>query len=86
MSSTIPDSHRDLLDGPVIAALATLMPDGTMQVTPVVVRIQADSENGDPLKGIAPMFACPLVAIAHESAFPETPPATNDAPPASVPS
>lgn len=35
MSSTIPDSHRDLLDGPVIAALATLMPDGSPQVTPV---------------------------------------------------
>jgi PPOX class probable F420-dependent enzyme len=35
MSSRIPDSHRDLLDGPVIVALATLMPDGQMQVTPV---------------------------------------------------
>ncbi|MCA0457101.1 MAG: PPOX class F420-dependent oxidoreductase [Chloroflexi bacterium] len=36
-TSTIPDSHRDLLDGPVIAALATLMPDGSPQVTPVWV-------------------------------------------------
>lgn len=35
MSSLIPASHRDLLDGPVIAALATLMPDGQPQVTPV---------------------------------------------------
>jgi PPOX class probable F420-dependent enzyme len=35
MASQIPNSHRDLLDGPVIAALATLMPDGQMQVTPV---------------------------------------------------
>jgi PPOX class probable F420-dependent enzyme len=35
MSSHIPDSHRDLLDGPIIAALATLMPDGQAQVTPV---------------------------------------------------
>jgi PPOX class probable F420-dependent enzyme len=35
MSSHIPDSHRDLLDGPIIAALATLMPDGQLQVTPV---------------------------------------------------
>ena len=35
MASQIPDSHRDLLDGPVIAALATLMPDGQPQVTPV---------------------------------------------------
>lgn len=35
MTSQIPDSHRDLLDGPIIAALATLMPDGHPQVTPV---------------------------------------------------
>ena len=35
MPTTIPDSHRDLLDGPVIAALATLMPDGQPQLTPV---------------------------------------------------
>jgi PPOX class probable F420-dependent enzyme len=35
MPSHIPESHRDLLDGPVIAALATLMPDGHPQVTPV---------------------------------------------------
>jgi PPOX class probable F420-dependent enzyme len=31
----IPPSHRDLLDRPIIAALATLMPDGQAQVTPV---------------------------------------------------
>ncbi len=35
MTATIPNSHRDLLDGPVIAALATLMPDGQPQLTPV---------------------------------------------------
>ncbi len=35
MSSHIPESHLDLLDGPIIAALATLMPDGSIQVTPV---------------------------------------------------
>ena len=35
MSAQIADSHRDLLDGAVIAALATLMPDGQAQVTPV---------------------------------------------------
>ncbi len=31
----IPDSHRDLLDRAIIAALATVMPDGQVQVTPV---------------------------------------------------
>ncbi|MDQ7025008.1 MAG: PPOX class F420-dependent oxidoreductase [Anaerolineae bacterium] len=35
MPSVIPDSYRDLLDRPLIAALATTMPDKTIQVTPV---------------------------------------------------
>jgi PPOX class probable F420-dependent enzyme len=37
MSSLIPESHADLLsdDRPIVAALATLMPDGSPQVTPV---------------------------------------------------
>lgn len=35
MSPLIPDSHRDLLDGPIIVALGTVMPDGTVQITPV---------------------------------------------------
>ena len=33
MSATIPDSFRDLLDGPVYAALTTVMPDGQPQLT-----------------------------------------------------
>lgn len=35
MPSIIPETHRDLLEGPIIVALATLMPDGYPQVTPV---------------------------------------------------
>jgi PPOX class probable F420-dependent enzyme len=35
MSQTIPESHYDLLDEPVVVMLATLMPDGQPQVTPV---------------------------------------------------
>lgn len=31
----IPQTHIDLLDGPYVAALSTLMPDGQPQVTPV---------------------------------------------------
>ena len=31
----IPTSHIDLLDGPVVVMLATVMPDGMPQVTPV---------------------------------------------------
>ena len=35
MSGAIPDSFRDLFDKKVFAHLATLMPDGRPQVTPV---------------------------------------------------
>lgn len=31
----IPSSHRDLIDGPYWAALATVMPDGQPQTTPI---------------------------------------------------
>ena len=35
MTAQIPDSHRDLLDGPIIVAFGTIMPDGHPQITPV---------------------------------------------------
>ena len=35
MSVTIPDSHKDLIEGPVYAVLTTLMPDGRPQSTVV---------------------------------------------------
>ena len=35
MTATIPESHRDLLDSKAMAHLATIMPDGSPQVTPV---------------------------------------------------
>jgi PPOX class probable F420-dependent enzyme len=35
MSQTIPPTHYDLLDEPVVVMLATLMNDGQPQVTPV---------------------------------------------------
>ena len=31
----IPDTHLDLIDGPYVVALSTLMPDGQPQTTPV---------------------------------------------------
>jgi PPOX class probable F420-dependent enzyme len=31
----IPESHRDLVEGPPVAALSTVMPDGSPQTTPV---------------------------------------------------
>lgn len=33
--SVIPDSHRDLLDRPLLAMLGTIQPDGTPQVMPM---------------------------------------------------
>ena len=33
MSSTIPDSHRDLIDGPILVTFTTIMPDGQPQST-----------------------------------------------------
>lgn len=35
MGAAIPDKYRDLLDGPVVVALVTVMPDGQPQATPV---------------------------------------------------
>lgn len=40
--NTIPDSHRDLLDRPIVVSLATLQPDGSPQVMPM----WADLEDG----------------------------------------
>lgn len=35
MIKCIPPSHRDLIDGPYVVALSTVMPDGQPQTTPV---------------------------------------------------
>ncbi|MBK8020026.1 MAG: PPOX class F420-dependent oxidoreductase [Chloroflexi bacterium] len=37
MSLTLPESHRDLFERPVVVALATVNPNGQPQVTPVWV-------------------------------------------------
>ena len=43
MASAIPDKYSDLFDKKVFASLATVMPDGSPQVTPVW--IDYDGEN-----------------------------------------
>lgn len=43
MAATIPASHRDLFEKPNFGHLATLMPDGSPQVTPVWVDIEGDT-------------------------------------------
>ncbi len=35
MSTKLPQTHLDLLDGPIVISLATIMPDGRPQLTPV---------------------------------------------------
>ena len=40
MAAAIPDQYRDLFTKPAFAHLATLMPDGTPQVTPVWCDLQ----------------------------------------------
>ena len=42
MTITIPESHRDLLAGPVNAVLTTVMPDGRPQTTPVWCNLDGD--------------------------------------------
>ena len=42
MSATIPESHRELLAGPVVVTLVTLMPDGQPQATPVWCKLEGD--------------------------------------------
>ncbi|MGQ9887958.1 MAG: PPOX class F420-dependent oxidoreductase [Aggregatilineales bacterium] len=38
MAVSIPDSHRDLFDRPVVVTLVTVMPDGQPQATPVWIK------------------------------------------------
>lgn len=33
--AAIPESHRDLIERPIVTTLATTLPEGTPQVTPV---------------------------------------------------
>jgi len=42
MTVAIPDSHRDLLAGPVNVVLTTMMPDGQPQTTPVWCNLDGD--------------------------------------------
>ena len=42
MTAQIPESHRDILQGKNFAHIATLMPDGSPQVTPVWVSLDGD--------------------------------------------
>ena len=66
MPTTIPDSHLDLLQGPIHAVLTTIMPDGTPQSS--IIWVDYDNEyllvntTLERQKGIN-MQICPKVAI-----------------------
>lgn len=47
----IPESHRDLIDGPYWAALTTVMPDGQPQVTPVWCNCEGDYVLTNTMRG-----------------------------------
>lgn len=47
----IPESHLDLIDGPYVVALSTVMPDGQPQVTPVWCNRKGESIFINVMKG-----------------------------------
>src|SRR6478672_3787303 len=47
----IPESHRDLIDGPYWAALTTVMPDGRPQTTPVWCNREGNNLLTNTMKG-----------------------------------
>jgi PPOX class probable F420-dependent enzyme len=51
MSAPIPEPYRDLLQRPAMAHLATLMPDGSPQVTPVWVDLDGAHLRVNSVKG-----------------------------------
>jgi PPOX class probable F420-dependent enzyme len=51
MPAVIPASHRDLLTRPSMAHLATLMPDGSPQVTPVWCDLDGEHVRVNSAKG-----------------------------------
>lgn len=51
MNAVIPESHADLIDGPYVAALTTVMPDGQPQVTPVWCNRDGDRVLINTMKG-----------------------------------
>ncbi len=51
MSTHIPESHQDLIDGPYNVALTTIMPDGQPQITPVWCNRQDDCIFINTMKG-----------------------------------
>jgi PPOX class probable F420-dependent enzyme len=66
MSVVIPESHRDLLQGPLVVTLATVMPDGQPQATAVWCKYDGEHVLMSTVRGRQKeknMRERPLVAI-----------------------
>ena len=64
--ASIPESHKDLIDGPYWAALTTVMPDGQPQTTPVWCNREGDCVLTNTMRGFRKeknMRANPRVAL-----------------------
>jgi PPOX class probable F420-dependent enzyme len=64
--AAIPDSHRDLLEGPIDVALVTVMPDGQPQATVVWCNLEGPYVMVNTMKGFRKeqnMRARPRVAL-----------------------
>jgi len=64
--ASIPDSHRDLLEGPIDVALVTVMPDGQPQATVVWCNLEGPYVMVSTMKGFRKernMRARPQVAL-----------------------
>jgi nitroimidazol reductase NimA-like FMN-containing flavoprotein (pyridoxamine 5'-phosphate oxidase superfamily) len=62
----IPESHLDLIDGPYVVALTTVMPDGQPQTTPVWCNRKGEYIYINVMKGFRKeknMRACPKVSL-----------------------
>lgn len=67
MPTTIPETHRDLLEKPICATLSTIMPDGQPQLTVVWFKFDGSTINVGTLGGSRKeknMRARPSVALA----------------------
>jgi general stress protein 26 len=51
MAGVIPESHRDLLEGPVNVVLTTVMPDGQPQTTPIWCNLEGNDMLINTMKG-----------------------------------
>ncbi|MEM7128405.1 MAG: PPOX class F420-dependent oxidoreductase [Chloroflexota bacterium] len=74
MSTVIPETHRDLIEGPILVTLATVMPNGTPHTTIIWCRFDgahilfSSSEGGQKNKNMAHNPNVSLMALDPQNA------------------